>query len=410
MTANPRARWAEVLNAPADAGPDAAVSAFLRALPADGFLPPAEKAAAVNALAGTSLPVGKDYDADELLREEVRAFAANFWTLPPAERLTAWADLSRRATGERAAAALLALEPGLDVDADPLPDPGAEELAALARALFVLPPRERAIRRNEWLAARASDGALWPQVIAAFAELRRLAPARAALDPQLGVALAATFDRAALHAGHTTTTRAARPEQQVIAEGIADFNRRTREHAEHQPYDEAADARRAKQVIWGARSGCILLGTIVVLSALVRAAFGPSDRDSDQRPRSPVVTPTFRSPAPRPDGLSPTGQSASEFFTPDRVAACLDYENARRAGRDVAAPSYYMLWVRSNRPGDPARGIRLNQPVTFTVSEIYACTDYDRDRIGTVPEKYSVWVLLNKPAKAGTYQVALPSP
>ncbi|MBM3983520.1 MAG: hypothetical protein FJ304_25265 [Planctomycetes bacterium] len=386
MTANPRARWAEVLNARADAGPDAAVSAFLRALPADGFLPPAEKAAAVNALAGTDLPVGKDYDADELLREEVRAFAANFWAVPPAERLTAWADLSRRVTGERSAAALLALEPGLDVPADPLPDPGAEELAALARALFVLPPRERAIRRNEWLAVRASDGALWPQVIAAFAELRRLAPARAALDPQLGVTLTATFDRAALYAGHTTTTR---PESEATAADRARVAMKMRDYKERvaarngdsRTLDECDSANAKRVYFWG-----IAIAFVVVLSMCVSSSCGKRS------------TPATRLDIPKNiDGFPRT------TFTPEQIESYQHYERETEAGREPRIPSGYANWVRAGRPSATANVPRANQSVTFTVSEIYACTDYDRARIGTAPAKYSFWVLLNKPTTAGTF-------
>jgi hypothetical protein len=387
VTANPRARWAEVLNAPADAGPDAAVSAFLRALPADGFLPPAEKAAAVNALAGTGLPVGKDYDADELLREEVRAFAVGFWALPPAERLTAWADLSRRVTGERTAAALLALEPGLDVAADPLPDPGAEELAALARELFVMPPRERAIRRNEWLATRASDGALWPQVLAAFAELRRLAPARAALDPQLGTALAATFDRAALHAGHTTTTRpeseaTAAADRARVAMKMRDYKERVAaRNGETRTLDERDRANAKRVYFWG-----IAITFVVVLSMCVSSSCGKRS------------TPATRFDIPKNINSPPR-----TTFTPEQVTEFRHYEDDFARGASVPTPANYHDWVRAGRPAGVSRFAPRTDRITFSDSEITDCLSYDRNPKGTPPAKFSDWVRLGRPTTAGAY-------
>lgn len=40
MTADPRARWAELLRTPPDATAEAASAALLRGLPGDDFLPP----------------------------------------------------------------------------------------------------------------------------------------------------------------------------------------------------------------------------------------------------------------------------------------------------------------------------------------------------------------------------------
>jgi hypothetical protein len=59
MTADPRARWAEWLRTPTAATADDAAAAFLRSLPDDGFLPPTERVAAANALAGSSAPTGR---------------------------------------------------------------------------------------------------------------------------------------------------------------------------------------------------------------------------------------------------------------------------------------------------------------------------------------------------------------
>ncbi|MBN9123091.1 MAG: hypothetical protein J0I06_28785, partial [Planctomycetes bacterium] len=151
--------------------------------PGDDFLPPVERVAAVNSLAGAGAPVRRDADVERLLRDEVEALAARFWALAPGDRLLAWADLSRRGA---APVRLRELEPGLDVAAPAPADPAAEELAALVRELFVLLPRARAVRRNAWLLERAAEAEKWR---AAHAVLRRDAPALAALEPGLWAAL-----------------------------------------------------------------------------------------------------------------------------------------------------------------------------------------------------------------------------
>ena len=84
MTADSRARWAESLRTPTDATAEVAESVFLNALSRTGFFPAAEQVAAVNALAGTAAPLGRDEDVKQLLRDEVAAFAARFWSLDPA--------------------------------------------------------------------------------------------------------------------------------------------------------------------------------------------------------------------------------------------------------------------------------------------------------------------------------------
>jgi hypothetical protein len=142
---------------PGDGTPAEITAAFLRALPADQFVPPEEAAVAVNALAGTALPLsarGEAVAASDL-GAEVAGFAAAFWSLPPADRRPRWAGLSARCGDNHLRNQLTALQPGLDVEVKPHPDPTTEELAALVRELFVLPPHAQALRRVAWLAERA---------------------------------------------------------------------------------------------------------------------------------------------------------------------------------------------------------------------------------------------------------------
>lgn len=361
MTADPRARWAELLSTRADAGPDAALSAFLRALPGDDFLPPPERAAAVNALGGASVPVGKDHDAEQLLRDEVAAFAKNYWALPPTERLTAWSDLSRRATDERTAGRLLALEPGLEVWADPLADPGAEELAALVRELFVLPPRARSIRRNEWLAARASDGDLWPQVRAAFAELCRVAPDRAALDPQLGVALGAPFDRAALHAGHTAETN--------THSRATDVAKRAALVGKMRDYKQRVALRKAEAEPSGSLVTRVNLWVVLVVPFVVFiGCLATQHRGYGGRPRPP----------------EPPSYKPSPSFSPTP---------------DVPLPPM---------PLGPPPVFR--QSFTFTRAQIIEYQDYHRNPIGSKPVLFDIWVVVGKPTEPGTYRLPATAP
>lgn len=159
-------------------------AAFFRALEGAGFAPPEALAVAVNDLTGAALPVTPDgvADAGARRRAEVEAFAAAFWTLPPAERRARLADLSAGRADAAAARRLRQLAPGLDVPAAGHPDPAAAEVAALVRELFVLPPRERAVRRARWLVAQEER---FKDVAAAARLVLRGDLPTARLDPRL---------------------------------------------------------------------------------------------------------------------------------------------------------------------------------------------------------------------------------
>src|SRR5262245_8682799 len=196
------ARAAAALGVPAG-DPSAARAAFLRRLPAAGFVPPPEWRAAARTPTGRpaagpgALPdPGADPD-DGGARAEVEAFAAAFWSLAPAERRARWQGLlDRHAADPPLAARLRRLEPGLDLDAVPA-DGGrtrVRELAAVVQELFVLRPAERAARRRERLGELSAAPAAW---VAAVRQLHAQHPAVAALDPPLVGRLAALAPRAA---------------------------------------------------------------------------------------------------------------------------------------------------------------------------------------------------------------------
>src|SRR5439155_4168869 len=124
--------------------------AFLRRLPSAGLVPPPEWRSAVRTLTGRPArsPAAvadpcADAPPDDGLRAEVEAFAASFWSFPPAERRTHWQALIRRCAADPALAVRLRrLEAGVDLE--PVPrgadQSRSEELAGLVQELFVLKP------------------------------------------------------------------------------------------------------------------------------------------------------------------------------------------------------------------------------------------------------------------------------
>src|SRR5262245_23731396 len=192
-TFDPITRWAaETLGV---AGDDAAVArgAFLRRLPAAGFVPPTGWRTAVTALTGTlaGSEGGVRTDASqfdgtaERLREEVESFAARFWSLGPPDRRGEWQLLRERCRDCPALAARLRrFKAGLDVAADEGADSNGR-VPALARELqelFVLWPTQAGSRRRAFLRRPPPPASEWE---AAASAIRDEMPAVAALDKAL---------------------------------------------------------------------------------------------------------------------------------------------------------------------------------------------------------------------------------
>ncbi len=370
----------------------------LRRLSAHDFLPPVEQVAALNALTGTTLPTGRD--DGEPRRDEVEAFAQTFWSLAPGERLVAWAELSRRGA---APGRLRELEPGLDVAAAPLADPVAEELAEQFRALFVLSPRARALRRNAWLLERAADAGKWR---AALVAVQRDAPALVALEPQLRAALAPGFDLAALAEGAAAATRSRGPSVDV---DVADFARRLRQHertAVPEPDYEAADGAHARKILYGFPLlffiGC----------CAVSGVFRDAGRNTPA-PKLPSYSPAYPPgssalPYP-PPGERPTPPRSA--FSAAEVAEFQQYERDKAAGRNVPEPLAYELWRLAGRSAgqfDPAR-TPIPKTGTRTVYlsdvQIRMCQFYDTARNGPPPDHFDDWVKAGRPTTAGVVRV-----
>ena len=373
-----------VAEPPADATAATASSALLRLLPGDEFLPSAGLVAAVNALAGTAAPVGRDPDAEQLLRDEVEAFASGYWGLTPADRRSAWTELSRRGAD---AARLRELEPGLDVSAPPLADPAAEELAALFRDLFVLPPRERAIRRNAWLLEHAPDVDKWR---AARAVVRRDAPALAALEPDLGAALDPGF-----HLGFTAFVEGASAAPIAVA-----------------PV-EPVEIRAARQVAprpggggWNGGptiGGAALFGLFVIVKLLSMLGRSDTTTNSPSVPRLPNYSAPATNP-PRP--VVPVART----YTPTEVAEFEQYELQKAEGRDVQAPLAYAGWRLAGRPRGATPPEQPRTVIHFDRFVIQDCDGYERKKSGPKPVLYDVWLTAGKPALPGSYPILNPDP
>jgi hypothetical protein len=192
-------RWAaEQLSVPETANVAEARTALLRCLPECDFVPPPPWLRAVAILAGRQLPgaggrAGEAavwHEEAQRLRDEVEAFAEQFWTFSIAERRRQWEQLRSTCAGVPALNARLErLERGLDVrPAQPDGDgPLVVELVSGLPQLVVLRPAERANRRRALLRAAENDMAGWQS--AAF-RVQSWYPSIAELEPTLLAELA----------------------------------------------------------------------------------------------------------------------------------------------------------------------------------------------------------------------------
>lgn len=127
------------------------------------------------------LPLAATVEAT--FQTEIDEFCRKFFDLDPDARRARWTELRRRTSASPALTARLEeLSRGLEVDCSPLSDqkPAVQRAASLVREFFVLPPRERAVKRREWLAAQAVEA---KSLRSAAWRLARLFPMTANLDP-----------------------------------------------------------------------------------------------------------------------------------------------------------------------------------------------------------------------------------
>jgi hypothetical protein len=396
MSDDPRAPWAAVLDAPAGAPAEIVVATFLRSLPADKFVPPAERVGAANALAGTAAPVGRNPDAERLLGAEVDAFAAGYWDLEPAARLTRWSDLSRRGAD---AARLRELEPGLDVPVPPAVHPVADELARLVRELVVLPPRARAIRRNEWLLAHAAEAEKWR---AASAALRRAAPELVELEPALRNALDPAF--ASPLKGFAA--RASAPPVPVVPSEAIDALRKAAK-----PLVEAARSVGGTKSGGNGWGGSTLGGGAVFVLFIIVKVVGALTNSSHTTPTYPSLPRVQDYSVPVIPKLNTP--PAVRTFRPEEVDAFRKYEQERAAGKEPTQPIGYFLWIDAGCPPGDANASPTTLPrqeIQFSVSTIHSCQEFEAGRSTSKPFLYDLWLEAGKPTRPGKYPVGTPKP
>jgi hypothetical protein len=168
-------------------------AAWLRRLPQEDFVPPAESRWALESFLGRQPEGGWEARADEAaaqeeeqrLRGEVEAFAEQFWDLSPEERGGRWMELLNRNVSASLYARLHLLEPGLGVISMPAEadaDARVIELARHVRDLFVLRRGPRARARQVLLRRMANERKEWK---AAVLVLRHSYPALAGLGGEL---------------------------------------------------------------------------------------------------------------------------------------------------------------------------------------------------------------------------------
>lgn len=172
-----------MLELPPDADEAAVRTAFLKKLAATDFVPPEGHAAAVNRLSRMRLPMSAEAKRESagFERANLELFVQHYWRLAPAERTRTWERLDLHCSDPDVRQSLARLKTGLDVPVIRHEDWNADKLAVFIRESFLLKPRERAVRRMEWLAEQSPGPALVERV----RYLRQHDNATALLDPLL---------------------------------------------------------------------------------------------------------------------------------------------------------------------------------------------------------------------------------
>jgi hypothetical protein len=334
-----QARTAAVTGQPAESSADEAIAAFLKSLPAAGFVPSGESVAALNALSGRSVPADPEMDPAATFAGEVEEFTRQFWSLDPAARQSAWKALVVRvgSGGGPVAARLKALERGLDVNVPPLADPAEAEVVALACELFLLAPAARAVRRSEWLLGNAARHS---ELCHGASLVRRRSPSTVQLDPVLMSRLTPDFAAAEFVAAasakplpESSTGEPAEPLHVSLADRLAAARSQ-----------QAADVPEVRQ-----KSGTTVPAWLIVVGVifLLRAAGSlitsnsssnepnqkfPTRQYQPQRPGTPLKLPKFRT-----------------IFSAEEVERFKRFN----PGSGQVAPTGYQDWLMAGRPEAP---------------------------------------------------------
>jgi hypothetical protein len=387
MSMDARSRAAEVLSVPVGTNAEDAIRAFLAGLPTTDFVPSSESVAALNTLVGLAVPTDAD-NASLTIREEVEEFARRYWSLAPEDRLAAWLTLNARSPDDSTATRLLTLETGLKLPGTPFPDSAAERIVAIARELYILPPRERAIRRNEWLLANA---AIHKESIAIAATIQKNQSAFAVLDPVLFARLSSQFD-ARVFANAATASplpeRAHSPSEPIVY---------------HSPTPRLATPTPPITQNSGVSGKSLLYIIAVVLAGARVLSMSLSSSSSDPKPLSvPSYLPDNRYSEPNVSQKLP--RPSNYYFTPAQVKECQEYETR---GMKDPVPLHYPAWALAGRPRayentyeKQPKGSGLSQPQqsgSFSPENIRRFREYARNPNGTAPQGFLEWDEAGRP-------------
>ncbi len=344
MSGDARSRAAEVLDVPIEATPNAVISAFLIQLAKTEFVPAGNVVAALNTLSGLGVPVNAENSG--ALRDEVEEFAQRYWTLAPPERLSRWLALCTRSPDDATANRLLSLQAGLELPVTPYADVKVEQITGIARELYVLPLRERAIRRCEWLLANAGRHR---ELIEVAATIQKNHPIIAALDPALFARLSPQF-----HAGLFAEAAAAKPlpEKSFVPSEPIVYPPGETTHTKPTPkYPPRRTSPSSKR---GSPKGFFVFFLLIFALRALTSFTGPSAPSNQNQFEKPSNSPYFRDkksdPVPYLMRREGKGISAYYQFTEDQVESFKNYEEEHKKGRFVQVPLFYADWLRTGKP------------------------------------------------------------
>jgi hypothetical protein len=360
------------------------------------FVPAGDAVAALNTLAGLKLPCDAE-EAVENLRLEIEQFARDYWSLEPAERLAEWRNLTQRAGDAANGERLADLQAGLKLTVNALPDQATDSVAALARELFVLPARERAIRRNGWLLRNASRH---NELMAEAQAIQREQPKLAALEPLLFARLSAHFDAPAFARGAKASPIEARAEASL-------------EPIVYAPPQAAAPTPSKPERTRGS-DGLPAWQWIVLFSFAVQMLIHVSGRMLVSGSlNTPPSTPTKPLPPPSGDNAvwdrTIAKMVAEDRTKPGPIMWYTSHEVDQFVKYDLnpsgPAPPLYVEWVNNGKPkafqnikrnptqvsnGSPPAN--LPAKARFTPDQMRLYEDYERKPAGPAPAGYAEWV------------------
>jgi hypothetical protein len=330
--------------------PDSATAAeagcaFLRLLERAEFVPSSLQVQALNALCRISVPVDES-EARKHEAAEVSAFAAEYWSLPPRVRRARWESLCVWCVSH---SRLRELEAGLDVEVTQLENADANELAVLFRELFVLPRRERAIRRTQWLAEEAASALRWREAVT---RVTHTASVLLTLDHTLANCLKPEFELALFDT--TVKSAATQKRKSASLQGYEQAESDLQLYTSSQP-SRAGRPRQYSNMQSSTGSNNEVGITFVVLVALLISTLSFFARCNQTQP--PVTNKDYYPPktntvmpAATPSGNKSERDVEDQTLSIMRWQMYINYEQEVIRMPQMQPPYGYDIWVRAGRP------------------------------------------------------------